>query len=90
MPTEWKAHLPDPAKTNEMTNEEKVLTGVIEAKEALITELATELRRLKRENLRVKMHMMELVARPHSRTAAKIKNRYQGEANMSESILFYN
>ncbi len=73
-----------------MTNEEKVLMGVIESKEALIKELAAELQDLKRENLRVKMHMRELVARPQSKTADKLKAKYRDKANMSESILFYN
>lgn len=66
------------------------MQAVIEAQEGAIKELAAELRRMKRENLRMRLHVSVLVGNPCSKTAEEIRNKHQYQSMFLESILHYN
>jgi hypothetical protein len=56
----------------------------------VIKELEKELKRLRLNNLRIKLHMQVLVSNPASKTSDDIRTRYQGKGMFEESILHYN
>jgi hypothetical protein len=62
---------------------------VIDAQEDLIKEYEKELKRLRRNNLRLKMHMNVLVHTPACDTARKIRKEYM-PVNFSECTIYYN
>jgi hypothetical protein len=53
--------------------EEEVKDSILESQKQLIKELARELTRIKRNNLRLKTHMQVLVGTPRCKTAEKIR-----------------
>ena len=66
------------------------MQAVIDAQGGVIKELAAELRRIKRDNLRMRLHMSVLVGSPNSKTAEEIRCKNQDKALFLESDLLYN
>lgn len=59
-----------------MTTDE-VKQEIIETQGELIKELTRELQRIRRSNLRIRMHMQVLVNHPSIRTSSRIRERYR-------------
>jgi hypothetical protein len=73
-----------------MEEKTKGMQAVINAQEGVIKELAAELRMLKRENLRMKLHMSVLIGSPGSKTAEDIRRKNHDKTHSLESLFHYN
>lgn len=73
-----------------MTLNEKGMQAVIESQDSLIKELTRELRSLRRNNLKMKLHLSVLVGNPYCKTSENIKETYKSNAISGDSILHYN
>jgi hypothetical protein len=62
----------------------------MEASRYSVDVLTTELRRLRRENLKLKMHMQVIVSNPETRTSQKLRDKYEVEPDFGSSVLHMN
>jgi hypothetical protein len=74
----------------EPEKEIKVLLALLKVSEDLNREYEKELRRLRINNLRLRLHMEVLVKTPSCRIVQKIRTAYGTSADFSESILHLN
>jgi hypothetical protein len=72
------------------TEQEKLLLTLLEASEDLAKEYEKELKRLRMNNLKIKLHMEVLVHSPFSKTASEIRKTYCEVPDFSESIIHFN
>lgn len=84
--------LTSPARHNlkKMTLKEEGMQAVIESQDSLIKELTRELRSLRRNNLKMKMHLSILAGTPCCKTSDNIRDKYKDSAISGESILHFN
>lgn len=73
-----------------MTLKEQGMQAVIDSQESLIRELIKELRRLRLNNIKMKMHLQVIIGNPACKTSEDLKQKYKSSAAFSESILHYN
>jgi hypothetical protein len=52
----------------------------------IIKELEKELRRIRRDNLKLKMHMQVLINHPLINASKKIREKYNSEARVSKDL----
>jgi hypothetical protein len=72
------------------TEREKLLLTLLEASEDLARGYERELKRLRMNNLKIKLHMEVLVHNPNCKTASEIRKTYNEAPDFSESIIHFN
>ena len=77
-------------KLKAMSQKEIGMQMVIDAQEDLIKNLEKELRKAKRDALRLRLSLQVLIGTPTCNTAENIKEKYAVTADFSNSILHYN